>query len=136
MTFRDEPPMRGRENRSFSIEINSKTTDEPAMRPQITSDEGAMRVPLHFSPHKNCRDFGCFREKKRIRPLPMADVPTAGNPDTMDTLVDAETIPGEPAVLQDQAGCGSKFKFRLETATVIKNTMGIYGNQTVSSYIH
>ena len=41
----------------------------------------------------------------------MADVPRAEHPDTMDTLVEADTVPGEPAAMQDWLGGGSKYFF-------------------------
>jgi hypothetical protein len=86
-----------------------------------------MRVPLHFSPHQNCKDFGCFGKIPIVVPLLMADVPMAENPDNMDTLVDDETVPGEPAFLQDQAGGGNKYKLYLATVHILKCTMGVYG---------
>ena len=90
------------------------------MKSQITGDEGAMRVPLHFSPHQNCKDFGCVGKISIVVPLLMADVPMAGNPDNMDTFVDDEIAPGKPAVLQDQAGGGNKYKLSLETVHILK----------------
>ena len=94
------------------------------MRAKITSDEGAMRVPLDFCLHPNCKNFGCIGKFSTIVLLLMADVPRAEHPDTMDTLVEADTVPGEPAAMQDWLGDGNKYFFFVKPVYIFKVDYG------------
>ena len=54
----------------------------------------------------------------------MADVPRAEHPDTMDTLVEADTVPGEPAAMQDWLGDGNKYFFFVKPVYIFKVDYG------------